>query len=238
MGATVELRSLEVEYPGFRLGPVSWQVEAGEHVALVGPNGAGKTTMLRAVAGLLDGYGGSVRVQGREVLEVGPAVRLEVGILHERLMGFGWMTVEEHLALMADVFTTWDADYAESLRDQFGVPRRTKLANLSKGNEVKLSFISAEAFRPPLLLLDEPTSGIDPVMRREILDRVRASAAEGNGRTVIFSTHILEDVEDVADRVVFLRDGRIRDDVPLARIREEAAGDSLTRVLYRRMTDA
>lgn len=237
MNQVLRVHDLRVEYPEFTLGPVSVMVEPGERVALVGPNGAGKSTIMKTLAGLTGSYDGSVAVLGDEACRWGPKLRNHVGILHERLHGFGWMTVTEHLSLLGDVFETWDATYAEALATRLELPRRTKLANLSKGNRVKLGFVAAEAFRPELLLLDEPTSGIDPVMRRGILDLVTECATSARGRTVILSTHILEDVEEVAERVVLLRKGLIVDDVSVGDLRQ-GGGTSVSSEIFRRLADA
>lgn len=236
--AAVELRELAVRYPDFTLGPLTLTVSAGERVALVGPNGAGKSTTLRAVAGLLSGYAGSVTVEGREVRDVGPRVRARVGVLPERLLGFGWTTVAEHLELLASFYPTWDEAYADELRTRLDLPAGTKLANLSKGMQVKLSLVAAEGFRPPILLLDEPTSGIDPVMRGDILRLITECAAAEEGRTVLFSSHILEDVEEVAERVILLRGGRVIGDLERDELRAEAGAGTLSKALYRRLTDA
>jgi ABC-2 type transport system ATP-binding protein len=237
-GAAVELRELTVRYPDFTLGPLNLTVSAGERVALVGPNGAGKSTTLRAISGLVPGYAGRVAVEGRDVRDLGPRVRARIGVLPERLLGFGWTTVAEHLRLLASFYPTWDPAYAEELRARLDLPADTKLANLSKGMQVKLSLVAAESFRPPILLLDEPTSGIDPVMRGDILRLIGECAAAEEGRTVLFSSHILEDVEEVAERVILLRGGRVLDDLRRDELRAGAGADTLARTLYRRLTHA
>jgi ABC-2 type transport system ATP-binding protein len=236
--AVVELRELTVRYPYFTLGPMTLTVSAGERVALVGPNGAGKSTTLRAISGLVPEYAGSVTVESLEVRDVGPHVRARIGVLPERLLGFGWTTVAEHLRLLASFYPTWDPEYADELRCRLDLPADTRLANLSKGMQVKLSLVAAESFRPPVLLLDEPTSGIDPVMRGEILGLITECAAAEEGRTVLFSSHILEDVEEVAERVVLLRSGSVMGDVERDELRAEAGADTLSKALYRRLTHA
>lgn len=198
-----------VSYPTFTLGPVSLTLAPGEHVALVGPNGAGKSTTLRGLVGLIPEHGGSVVFEGRDPREAGPGVRGRIGVLPEKVMGFGWMTVAEHLSFLAPFYPTWDAPYAQELARRLDLPLETKLANLSKGNGVKLSLVAAEAYRPPLLLLDEPTSGLDPVMRTDVLDLIDECAPRDGDRTVLFSSHILEDIEAAADRVLILREGRL-----------------------------
>ncbi len=232
----IELREFRVDFEGFSLGPLSIDVAAGERVALVGPNGAGKSTTLRAVSGLLSaGYRGSVRVDGREVSTVGPHIRWTVGLLPERLTGFGWMTVAEHLDFLAAFHPTWDGAYAAALTDRLELPRKKKLANLSKGMQVRLSFVAVESHRPPVLLLDEPTSGIDPLMRDDLLGLLRACVPAGSDRTIVFSSHILEDVDAVSDRVLLLRDGDLIGDVTVEALRVSTGGTPISQELVRRL---
>ncbi|HSM61059.1 MAG TPA: ABC transporter ATP-binding protein [Longimicrobiales bacterium] len=232
----IGLRDLTVSFEGFTLGPLTLDVGPGERVALVGPNGAGTSTTRRSLAGRHTGYAGSARVLGLEVREEPAAARARVGVLPEDALGFGWMTVAEHLRFLSAFFPTWDREYATRLAARTGLPVGTRLANPSKGSRVKLSLVAAEAFRPEVLLLDEPTSGIDPVTRADILALIDECAPRGGGRTVLFSTHILEDVEAVADRVVLLKDGRVLRDAPVHSLRQESPGMPLSTVLLRELT--
>lgn len=234
----IELDRFRVDFEDFTLGPLTFAVRPGERVALVGANGAGKSTTLRGLAGLLPrGYGGHARIAGREVAGLGPEVRQTVGLLPEHLLGFGWMTVAEHLDFLGAFYPTWEADYADALADRLGLSRSKKLANLSKGMRVKLSLVAAEAYRPAILLLDEPTSGIDPVMRTELLDMLMECAPADEERIVVFSTHILEDVERMAERVLLLREGRLIDDVRIQQLRSGSA-DPVARQLVARLRSA
>jgi ABC-2 type transport system ATP-binding protein len=234
--AAIRLHDLEVRYPGFSLGPITLQVARGERIALVGPNGAGKSTLLRTMCGLQRDYRGTVLVEGKDVRTTGPRLRTRIGLLSEGMLGFGWMTVGDHLRFLKPFYPTWDGAYAEDLRESLGLPSGTRLANLSKGMQVKLSFVAAEAHRPPVLLLDEPTSGIDPVMRAELLTLIRRCAPSGGDRTVIFSSHLLEDVEAVARRVLLLRGGRLCGDSGVAELAAEHGDGSVASAIYRRLT--
>jgi ABC-2 type transport system ATP-binding protein len=232
----IRLSGFAVRFGGFTLGPLDLNLRAGDRLALVGPNGAGKSTTLRGIAGRLPIYQGSVRVAGTEVRASTLRVRHSVGVLPEDLLGLGWMTVRGHLDFLSAFYPTWDTEYAEELRGRLDVPADTPLADLSRGNRVKLSLVAAEAFRPPVLLLDEPTSGIDPVMRRRVLELVDRCAPRGGGRTVVFSTHILEDVHRIADRVLLLQEGRPLRDTTVAALVERSGGRSLAEVVAEEMT--
>ncbi|MEJ2539160.1 MAG: ABC transporter ATP-binding protein [Gemmatimonadota bacterium] len=213
MRGGIALEGFGVEYPDFTLGPLDLSVEPGERVALVGSNGAGKSTTMRALSGRFVDYHGRVRVGGEEVRDRLPGIRARIGLLPERLAAFGWMTVAEHLSLLEAVHPRWDASYGETLRGRLDLPASARVGTLSRGMKIKLSFIAAEAFRPPLLLLDEPTAGLDPAMRMQVLDLIREATPPGAGRVVVFSSHLMEDVQALADRVLVLRDGALVGDV-------------------------
>lgn len=229
---TITLERFTVHYPAFELGPFDLAFSPGERVAVIGANGAGKSTTLKAIAGQLPAYGGRLEIDGREAKELVPGMRAAVGYLPESLHAFGWMTVAGHLRFLADFFPAWDQDYAYKLLDRMGLPADAKTGTLSKGMRVKLSLVAAEAHRPPLLVLDEPTSAIDPLMRGELLSVIDECAPAGGQRTVLFSSHILEDVERIAERVVFLKKGRLVADMSVSDIRAREPQKPLHELLY------
>jgi len=230
--ALLVVDGLIVRYDGFMLHPVHLSVAPGERVALVGPNGAGKSTLLKAVLGRIPDHEGEIRVEGLPIRENVVRTRQRVGLLPETLLGYGWMPVNEHLDFLSRFQPNWDAQYAVQLLERLGIPTHTRIAALSRGQQVKLMFVAAEAFRPPLLLLDEPTSGLDPVVRNELLHTIDESLSANPGRSVIFSTHILEDVAALADRIVILVDGRLRMDIGKEELRKQNDGRPLTEILY------
>ena len=227
----VRLRGFSVRYSNFFLEPVDLSIDPGERVAVVGANGAGKSTTLKAIAGRLRDYEGRVELGGDDIRSRLPDIRAQIGFLPEKLLGFGWMTVGEHLRFLSAFYPTWDPDYAQELLERLELPSNSKVGTLSKGMAVKLSLIGAEAYRPPVLVLDEPTSAIDPVMRRRLLRIIDECAPGGGGRLVVFSSHILEDVEFIAERVVLMRMGRILEDVPTSELRERDPGAPLSQIL-------
>ncbi len=228
----ISFQRFGVRYPAFELEPFDLELSPGERVAIVGANGAGKSTTLKAVSGQLPEYGGRIEIDGREVRDLVPGMRASVGYLPERLHAFGWMTVAAHLRFLADFFPAWDRDYAYELLERVELPVGAKVGTLSKGMKVKLSLVAAEAHRPPLLALDEPTSAIDPLMRGELLAVIDQCAPIGGDRLVLFSSHILEDVEWIADRVVFLKNGRLVADNSVSEIRARDPDKPLHELLY------
>ncbi len=190
------------------LDGVSLTVPRGVVFGLVGVNGAGKTTLLKHVLGLLRAQEGSVRVFGRDPVADPPGVLVRIGSLSEENDLPGWMRVDEMLRYMRAFYPRWDDAYAEELRRTFALDPQAKIKHLSKGQRARAGLVAALAHRPELLLLDEPSSGLDPIVRRDILGAIIRTIAE-DGRTVLFSSHLLHEVERVADHVAMMSNGQI-----------------------------
>jgi ABC-2 type transport system ATP-binding protein len=207
--AVIEIRNVTRQFGAKRaLDNVSLEVPRGIVYGLVGANGAGKTTLIRHVLGLLQAQRGSVRVLGLDPVAEPVSVLSRVGYLSEQGDLPGWMRVDELLRYTQAFYPTWDARYAAQLREQFALDPAAKVKNLSKGQKARTGLLLALAYRPELLVLDEPSSGLDPIVRRDILGAIVRTIAE-EGRTVLFSSHLLDEVERVADRVAMLREGRL-----------------------------
>jgi ABC-2 type transport system ATP-binding protein len=190
------------------LNQVSLQVKRGRIFGLVGANGAGKTTLIKHVLGRLKPESGSVRVFGFDPVTDPVAVLGRIGYLSENRDLPAWMRVDELLRYTRAFYPKWDTAYAEDLRRQFGLDPRAKIKTLSRGENAKAGLLIALAYRPELLLLDEPSSGLDPVVRRDILEAIIRTVAD-EGRTVLFSSHLLEEVERVADDLAMMFNGQV-----------------------------
>ncbi|HVS35564.1 MAG TPA: ABC transporter ATP-binding protein [Gemmataceae bacterium] len=200
------------------LRDVSLTVPRGSVFGLVGPNGSGKTTLIKHVLGLLRAQTGSVRVFGRDPVRDPAGVLVRVGCLTEENDLPGWMRVDELIRYMRAFYPAWSDAYAEELRQAFALDPAAKVRTLSKGQRARAGLLVALAYRPDLLVLDEPSSGLDPLVRRDILAAIIRTITE-DGRTVLFSSHLLEEVERVADHVAMIHQGRIVFDAPLDEIR-------------------
>jgi ABC-2 type transport system ATP-binding protein len=209
------------------LDDVSLRVPAGSVVGLVGENGAGKTTLIKHILGLLKAQSGRVRVFGRDPVADPVGVLSRVGYLSEEPDLPGWMRIDELLRYMAAFYPRWDHAYADRLRREFGLDTRTRVKELSKGQRARAGLTIALAYRPELLVLDEPSSGLDPIVRRDILGAIIRTIAE-EGRTVLFSSHLLSEVERVSDRVAMIRSGRILFCDSLERIKQSHTRLSLS----------
>jgi ABC-2 type transport system ATP-binding protein len=190
------------------LDDLSMSVPAGKTFAFLGRNGAGKTTAIRMLLGLLKPDRGTVRVLGMDPQKDPLTVRQRVGYLAEDQAMFGWMRVSEMISFMAPFYPTWDAAWAKDLANRFELPMRTRTRHLSKGQGVRLGLLLALAHRPKLVILDDPTLGLDPIMRKEFLRDV-VTYLQGEQVTVFFSSHLLYEIDAVADSVAILDRGRI-----------------------------
>lgn len=202
------------------LDDVSLTVQRGTVQGLVGQNGAGKTTLVKHLLGLLRAQTGTVRVFGEDPVANPEKVLSRIGYLSEESDLPNWMRVDDLMRYSAAFYPTWDQIYAVELLGQFGLDSRFRLGDLSKGQRARAGLVAALAFRPELLLLDEPSSGLDPVVRRDILAAVIRTVAE-EGRTVLFSSHLLTEVEQVADRVAMVRHGQVVLDDELSAIKAQ-----------------
>lgn len=190
------------------LNDVSLGAPQGSVFGLVGENGAGKTTLIKHILGLLRAEAGAVRVFGMDPVADPVSVLGRIGYLSEQPDLPGWMRVDELIRYTQAFYPKWDAAYAEEMREQFGLDPAARVRVLSKGQRAKLGLLAAQAHRPDLLLLDEPSSGLDPIVRRDILEAVIRTVSD-EGRTVFFSSHLLEEIERVSDHIAMLHQGRL-----------------------------
>jgi ABC-2 type transport system ATP-binding protein len=201
------------------LASVSLAMPRGAVYGLVGANGAGKTTLIKHILGLLRAESGSVRVFGLDPVAEPVAVLSRIGYLSEENDLPGWMRVDELIRYSRAFYPAWDDSYTEELRQTFALDPAANVRSLSKGQKARMGLLIALAYRPELLVLDEPSSGLDPIVRRDILGAVLRTIA-GEGRTVLFSSHLLEEVEQVADHVTMISRGAIALSAPLDAIRD------------------
>lgn len=201
------------------LDDVSLYVPRGCVFGLVGENGAGKTTLIKHLLGLLRAQTGTVRIFDKDPIANTVEVLGRIGYLSEYRELPAWMRVDELLRYTEGFYPKWDRDYAEQLRQQFALNASNRVRTLSQGQQAKLGLLIALAYRPELLLLDEPSSGLDPLVRHDILEAIIRSVAE-EGRTILFSSHLLDEVEHVSDHLAMIHDGRIVFSGPLDQVKQ------------------
>lgn len=206
----VRLEGIEKRFGDFNLKIDELMLDRGFVLGLIGPNGAGKSTTIRILMNLIYPDRGQAWVLGLKQPEYSMEIKRRVGYVSENPRFYEEMSVDWMAGLVSRYYPTWDNRlYAEYLR-KFSLDPRKKVRQLSRGMKVKLALTLALSHRPELLILDEPTSGIDPVVRRELLEEITNIIRDEN-RTVIFSSHITQDVEQVADYVVIINDGNIQE---------------------------
>ena len=188
---------------------LSFAVKPGSIYGFLGRNGSGKTTTLRMLAGLIKPQAGRVRILGHDPFTIGAEERQWLGYMSEKAIIPAYTKVRAALDLGRRLYPTWDAALVEALLAKYDLSPQKRVAKLSQGNQRLLAFILAIAPRPKVLLLDEPAANLDVVARREILDDI-LDLIRDCGCTVLFSTHILSDVERVADEVGILVKGSLR----------------------------
>ncbi|MDK2972747.1 MAG: type transport system ATP-binding protein [Candidatus Sumerlaeota bacterium] len=185
------------------------EVPKGCVFGFLGLNGAGKSTTMRMLMGLLTPHEGTIDVLGHDPARDAVAVKRRVGYVAEKPWFYEWMTVREVMAFAAHYRAReWDDAFAEYLVNAFKLPRDQKIKTFSKGQAAKVSLLLAMAFKPELLILDEPTGGLDPVVRREFVEKLLAEYMEEE-RTVLISSHLINEIAGLVDRVGILHNGTL-----------------------------
>ena len=198
---------------------LSFGIPEGVVFGLLGPNGAGKSTTIKSLMGLNSPTKGVGRVLGVEGRKLGPKELRRVGYVSEDQKMPDWMTVDQVIRYCAPMYPTWDGDFVKELLEQFELPGDRKLKALSRGMRMKVALILAIAFRPEVLILDEPFGGLDPVVREELIDGILELTGQEKW-TVLLSSHDMEEVERLADRVGILKNGKLVTDEGVEELQE------------------
>jgi len=204
----LELKNLQKSYKGFALDGISLNLPKGYILGLIGPNGAGKTTTIKILMNMVKRDGGNVQVFGLDPQKNAKQIKNRVGYLGEEQHFYGNKTVAWTGNFVSVFYDNWDTNTFQSLLTSFEISRTKKTRELSKGMKVRFSLALALSHDPELLILDEPTAGLDPVIRREVLELLRKKS-KNEGKSVIISSHITDDIMRTADLVAFLIEGKI-----------------------------
>ena len=196
---------------------VNLTIPRGSVFGLVGLNGAGKTTLIRHLMGLLKAKHGRVRVLGENPIECPQRLLKRIGYMTEEDSLPKWMRVGDMIDFSRALYPNWDDSYCKQLCEMFGLQRTGKLSEMSKGQRARVGLLVAIAHRPELLVLDEPSSGLDPIARSDILEAIIRTVSE-DGRTVLFSSHLLDEVDRVCDSVALMCDGTIVESITVEKL--------------------
>jgi ABC-2 type transport system ATP-binding protein len=204
----LRLVAVEKRYPCFTFGPIDFELRPGTTLGLLGENGAGKSTLLRILLGLVRPDAGQVEVFGRAMPDHEHAIKADVAFVSEDMAPYGGKAIAWHLDFVRSLTSTWDEVRVATLLRRFSLRPEQRTRGLSRGQTVRLLLLLALVRRPRLLLLDEPTTGLDPRVRYELRAEL-ARAAREDGTTIVFSSHLTEDMEALAEKIVILDRGRI-----------------------------
>ena len=205
----LELRDLCRVFPGFTLGPLSYEFRPGQVYGLLGPNGAGKTTLLDLIASQLKATAGTLSYGGRPIRWGDSAWKARFSYIREVPSFYAELTVAQTLKLAGQLYACWDHLLADTLVGTFRLRPHQLVEQLSKGTRVKLGIVTALAHRADVLILDEPTAGLDPTARADLHDAVRTLIRDHPSLCVLLSSHIFEDIDEAATEVLILRHGRL-----------------------------
>lgn len=208
MTAAFVLQGVSKHYPQFSLSDLSLTLPEGQIMGLVGVNGAGKSTLLRLLTGLAAPSSGDIEVLGHRLPDAQVAAKRKIGFAAEDMRLYRGQTLAWHIELVRRIYPEWDSAYAASLLRRFDLRADQSVGGFSHGQRVKALLLLCLARRPQLLLLDEPTTGLDPVARAEVLESL-AEVLRDEHRSVLFSSHNTHDVEQLSDSISFMHQGRL-----------------------------
>ena len=209
--AAIEANDLSKTFPGgvVAVNGLDLRVEKGSVYGLIGRNGAGKTTLIRMLVGVLRPDGGTARVLGQDMFTSDRRMRERFAYVSQTQQLHAWMTLKELCHYLSHFYEKWDAAYARDLAGRFGLAWEQQAGLMSGGEQRKVSILLAFAARPEVLLLDEPAGGLDPIARRELIDEIVDVISRTEACTILFSSHIISDLERIADTVGIMDRGRI-----------------------------
>jgi ABC-2 type transport system ATP-binding protein len=206
----IEMSGVRKSYRFFALDDVSLRLERGQIMGFVGPNGAGKTTTIRLLMAMIQQDVGEIRVLGHALPREQVRAKWDVGFVSDDMNLFGGATLAWHMGFVKSIYPSWDATYAKALLKRFNLRPEQLAKSLSHGERTKAALLLVLARRPRLLILDEPTSGFDPVARHEALAEFM-DVLKDDDRSILFSSHNTLDVEQISDQITFIDRGRIVD---------------------------
>jgi len=208
MGNALEIRDLCKNYKDFSLDHINLTLPNGCIMGLVGENGAGKSTTVRLILDMISRDGGSVRILGKDNKENGNLIREEVGVVPDEVGIPGCLTARQTGKIMAGTYRNWNKEVYEGYLDKLDIPKDKAFGKFSKGTRMKLGIAIALSHAPKLLILDEATSGLDPVVRDEIIEMFGEFTRQED-HAVLISSHIISDLEKICDYMAFLHQGRL-----------------------------
>lgn len=208
MNTALTITGLTKKYSNFVLDNISFSIPSGSIVGLIGENGAGKSTTINSILGLIKKDSGKITVLGHDIDTFDCAMKEKIGVVFDGSNFSEELTPAKLSKVLRDIYSSWEQSYFNRLLDQLNIPATKKIKTFSKGMKMKLSIAVAFAHHPQLLILDEATSGLDPIVRDDILDMF-LEFVQDEEHSILVSSHITSDLEKVADYIVFIHAGKI-----------------------------
>ena len=204
----IEINNLEKKYKNFKLGSIDLNIPSGMIVGLIGENGAGKTTLIKSILNIIKVDNGSIKIFDKDISKYDELVKEDIGVVLDNMFFPEILSPKNINSIMQDIYKNWDRDLFYDYLERFGINDNQQLKTMSKGMRKKVEIATALAHKPKLLIMDEATSGLDPVVRNEVLD-IFLDFIQNEENTVVLSSHITSDLEEIADQIVFIDSGKI-----------------------------
>lgn len=204
----IEIKNLTKAYDGFTLDNISFNVPKGSIMGFIGQNGAGKTTTIKLILNLLKRDNGNIKILGMDNIENEYEIKSQIAAVFDELPFHDDLNAKHIGVILSDIFTNWNRDTYNDFLDRFTLPRKKKIGEFSKGMKMKLQIAAALSHNAKLLIMDEATTGLDPVVRNEILD-IFLEYLQDENNSILMSSHITTDLEKIADSVTFIDKGKI-----------------------------
>lgn len=216
----LEIEQFSKSFKDFSISDLSFSLKKGYIMGFIGPNGSGKTTTIQTIMNLIRKDSGSIKVFGLDHVEQEKNIKNRIGFVYDESPYFQNITIEENERIIAPFYNNWDHTCFINLLKKFDLDPKKKLSGLSKGMKTKVSLAMALSHRAELIILDEPTAGLDPVFRREILD-VFYDVIQDGEKSILFSTHITSDLDKIADYITFIDHGKLVLSEPMDQIKDQ-----------------
>ncbi len=208
MSNILEIKNLRKEYDDFTLNDINFNLQKGYIMGFIGPNGSGKSTTIKLIMNLIKKNSGNIKVFGLDNVEEEKTIKNRIGFVYDENYYYEELSIDAMRRIIAPFYSNWDDKVFNKYLKDFNLNPKKKIKDLSKGMKMKFALAVALSHRAELIIMDEPTAGLDPVFRREILD-ILYSIIQDDSKSIFFSTHITTDLEKIADYITFINDGQI-----------------------------
>lgn len=204
----IEICDVTKKFDGFTLDNISFNVPKGSIMGFIGQNGAGKTTTIKAILNILKCDSGSIKIFGKDHIKDELEIKSQIAAVFDEIPFHDDLSAKHLNIILGDIYSEWNSDTYKSYLDRFNLPEKKKIGKLSKGMKMKLQIAAALSHNAKLLIMDEATTGLDPVVRSEILE-IFLEYLQDEDHSILMSSHITSDLEKIADGVTFINNGRI-----------------------------